>query len=155
MENDSYTIAPGLVIAMEAHNKICKDIIDAYNIKHFKRLDGSLNLETVVTFVTSIFENNGYIRRPGLQNVKGITVYPKEYFCPMDYITGRLKITSDTRTVHHYMASWHTEEEIYFEKLSKILSKLPWSNYYAKFLAAIKYRGLLSAIEDCIKWIKR
>ena len=32
--------------------------------------------------------------------------YPSEYFCPIDIVTKRLHITKNTRTIHHYAASW-------------------------------------------------
>ena len=34
------------------------------------------------------------------------TIYPSEYFAPINFTTHRIHITKNTRTIHHYMASW-------------------------------------------------
>ncbi len=36
-------------------------------------------------------------------------MYPTEFFCPLNYSTGKLTITSNTVAIHHYSASWHTK----------------------------------------------
>lgn len=41
-----------------------------------------------------------------IQDVCGIKIYPMEYFCPINYKTGKMIITPNTRTIHHYAASW-------------------------------------------------
>jgi hypothetical protein len=52
------------------------------------------------------------LRKEGLRNVPkiqqccGFNIYPKEYFCPIDYETRELKITPNTRAIHHYAESW-------------------------------------------------
>ena len=47
-----------------------------------------------------------------VQEVAGITVYPTDYFCPIEWQTGitRWK-TSNTYSIHHYNASWFSEAE--------------------------------------------
>ena len=42
----------------------------------------------------------------GLIKVSDLLIYPIEYFCPLNYYTGEMNITENTRTIHHYMASW-------------------------------------------------
>ena len=42
----------------------------------------------------------------GIVSVNDLLIYPIEYFCPLDYYTGQMNITENTRTIHHYMASW-------------------------------------------------
>ncbi len=41
-----------------------------------------------------------------IQEVSGIYIYPQEYFAPKDVDTKKLKITKNTRSIHHYDASW-------------------------------------------------
>ena len=36
------------------------------------------------------------------------TIYPVDYFCPMNYDTGEITITENTYSIHHYAASWYT-----------------------------------------------
>lgn len=43
-----------------------------------------------------------------IQQVAGITVYPADFFCPLDFNTGVLTITENTHSIHHFVASWFT-----------------------------------------------
>ena len=61
---------------------------------------------TVVEIVTKILVNSGLKMTNDIQYVKGVYIYPSEYFCPIDTVTKRLNISDNTRTVHHYAASW-------------------------------------------------
>ena len=36
----------------------------------------------------------------------GFIVYPWEYFCPMEYLSSKIEISDNTRTIHHYTATW-------------------------------------------------
>ena len=45
------------------------------------------------------------------QTVAGLTIYPKEVFCPVDFDTEKLHRTRKTVTIHWFASSWKTEEE--------------------------------------------
>lgn len=49
-----------------------------------------------------------------------VKVYPPEYFCPMDYETGRTTITENTISIHHYSASWKSKTEDLIFNISRI-----------------------------------
>ena len=40
-----------------------------------------------------------------------IWIYPKEYFCPIDYRTNKMNVTCNTRSIHHFAASWKSWDE--------------------------------------------
>lgn len=48
------------------------------------------------------------MNREEIQEVAGITIYPPEYFCPQNYVTGEMTVTENTHSIHHYTASWHS-----------------------------------------------
>lgn len=101
------TVAPGLGIGAEPGMSIYKEIIDYYNCSHFLNPDGIPDLSiTVVGHLTSILKKNGLQELKGIQKVCGVTIYPSEYFAPINFTTHRIHITKNTRTIHHYMASW-------------------------------------------------
>ena len=68
--------------------------------------DSGLNI-----YKEMILKLHGWNPDAGIQKIEGITVYPPEYFCPMSNETGKLTVTSNTYTIHHYSASWFTEKE--------------------------------------------
>lgn len=37
-----------------------------------------------------------------------VVFYPKDYFCPIDLITTKKRITSNTHTIHWFAGSWLT-----------------------------------------------
>ena len=40
----------------------------------------------------------------------GLVFYPSVYFCPKEWESGRMKVTSETFTIHHFSGSWLPEE---------------------------------------------
>jgi len=99
-------IAPGLGLAVEANHPIYKRILDCYQDLSFYKEDGSLNLKTVVKYNTEILQANGLMPTNKLQEIKGIWIYPVDYFNPLDDLTGKLNITPNTRSIHWYSRSW-------------------------------------------------
>ena len=99
-------INPGLGIAVESGNMLYKTMIDYYSAQHFKREDGTYAFETIVVRTTRILLEKGLSPVDGIQQVSGIWIYPKDYFNPLDSLTGRMKKTENTRSIHWYMASW-------------------------------------------------
>ena len=148
---------PGLGIAANPGLGIYKEILDSYKARHFINSDGSLNKTTVVMYVTDILNQHGFTAVNAIQEVCGITIYPTEYFCPKDYETGILNITSNTRSIHHFSASWHSEKEEYSHNLSKKMVKyipLWYSNKIGTVIATLKYEGLESLLQKVVQKIK-
>lgn len=109
--------APGLGLGVNPGNKLYKEIIDFYDKIHFIKSDGTINEDTVVTYVTDILKKYGFKQINEIQKIEDIYIYPPDFFCPLNYETGNLKITKNTRSIHHYSASWHS-------RLDKIIKKI-------------------------------
>lgn len=105
-------VNPGLGIAANAGSEIYKQILNSYNEAHFLNPDGTENQQTVVTRTTNTLKEYGFkCNGKGIQHVADIYIYPSDYFCPICYATGEMTITDNTCAIHHYSASWKTEEE--------------------------------------------
>lgn len=117
-------VAPGLGLAATHGLDLYREILDIYHMRHFLNSDGSLNTTTVVTYTTEILRKHGLQDKPGIQQVAGITIYPKEYFCPKDYVTGKLTVTPNTVAIHHYTASWFSKGTHLRMKLRYVLFNL-------------------------------
>ncbi len=87
-------------------------ILESYEGVHYLRGDGTQDEATIVTRISRISTERFGVRLDGsLQILPGfLTVYPVEYLCPMNYGTGVIKRTPNTHTIHHYAASWRTDE---------------------------------------------
>lgn len=101
-----------------------KDILNSYETSHFITRDGLQDITTVVTRVTNIMINYGYnTQATGIQVIKNINIYPFDFFCPLNYYTGKLVITKNTRSIHHYSESWHNPIEKKIEDLQRQFTK--------------------------------
>ena len=63
--------------------------------------------------------------------VDNIHIYPADYFCPMNYYDGKITITQNTRTIHHYAETWHNIAE---RKIDAIRRKFYNTRYKDSFL---------------------
>lgn len=104
-ESDEY-IALGLGFGAEKGNPFIKKQMDQYNDLSFYNDDGSLNTTASPVLSAQIFEQNGFVMNGRHQEIDGFHIYPKEYFCPMDYQTGEVIVSNNTYSIHWYNASW-------------------------------------------------
>ena len=89
-------------------NEIIKELFSIYdNFSFIAENPGASTGEykTVVTYTSEILIKHGLTPAQGIQQVGDITIYPKEYFNPLEHIN-QLKITDNTRTIHHYAGTW-------------------------------------------------
>lgn len=99
-------VNPGLGTAAGKGLEFYQKILEYYGNLHFRKPDGSLNILTIVYHTTEMLKKYGLTKITSPQEYAGITIYPKEFFCPKDYVSGRITITDSTFTIHHYSASW-------------------------------------------------
>lgn len=92
------SVAPGI--------GLLKTVIDSYQGDHFVKPGGIYDQTTIVVRTTNILRDMGMREEPGIQEVAGVRLYPKEYFCPQNFITGETRFTENTHSIHHYDASW-------------------------------------------------
>ncbi len=104
-------VATGLGLGAEKGLSLLEEILDDYYHSHFKLDENGAYKKTVVTRVTDIIIERGIIYPDKITEVAGITIYPPEYFCPLNYYTGEMKITENSRSIHHYMATWTSKWE--------------------------------------------
>lgn len=104
--SEEINVAPGLGIAAVPDLELYKDVLCYYSSQHFLNADGSFNTETVVKKTTKTLIKHGLKNIKGIQDVAGVTIYPREYFNPLQDSTGRLDVTENTRSIHWYAKSW-------------------------------------------------
>jgi uncharacterized protein YjlB len=62
---------------------------------------------------------------PTYKNI-GLTLYPADFFSPKSAHSGKIKITSNTCTIHHFDGNWITKDFFYHVKqnIHKVLIAL-------------------------------
>ena len=114
-------VAPGLGLGVNPGLRLVKKMLDYYNGQHFVHESVMRNQITVVLIATRVLLDNGMKNVPGIQQVDDVWIYPSEYFCPINVTTGRIHIEKNTRTIHHYAASWVDKRFSPKEILKRIL----------------------------------
>ena len=113
---------PTGIMASEKGGKWAMNNLHYYDNKHFLNQDGSFDMTTNVVTLTNYMlplglkQNNTYQDFPGL-----ITFYPKDFFCPKSYLDGKIYLTENTVTIHHFAGSWRSTSSKIKHKVMKLL----------------------------------
>lgn len=136
LENNGTTtsgVAPGLGIAAVPGMSLYKEILDYYANEHFVQENGSLNLTTIVVRVTSLMKKYGLVEKNIFQTIAGINVYPFDFFCPIQITDGKLCLTANTVSIHHYAASWTSPTHRFLRKLILFIGGYKLKKILARF----------------------
>lgn len=100
------------LLACEKDFPLFREFLSYYDTASYYHADGTENITTNVEVLTSLCEKYGFRPNNTFQTVQGFAIYPKEYFCPVDFDTEKLHRTRKTVVIHWFAASWHTQEEL-------------------------------------------
>jgi hypothetical protein len=132
---DSIAVAPGLGLGVNPGLGLYKEILNYYANLHYI-VDGQIiENVTVVTHTTNVLFQHGLKDVPGIQRVAGVTIYPKDYFNPLDDNTGKLTVTTNTYSIHWYSKTWLDKQLQIRNKITRVIHR---------------YFGINS-----LKWLKR
>ena len=118
------SIAPGLGLAAPKGMSLYKDILNGFEKLNYYRENGERNSYSMIPMVTDLLIQRGLKKDGSLQTIDGIILYPDEYFCPMDAVTGRVNITPNTFTIHWYTMSWLPRSRQWRVRLMRIIRNM-------------------------------
>ena len=120
----SQTEIPTGTMAAEPGNEWIKDQLDYYSDVVFSLSDVDDKLITNVDIITTMSVNkHGLILNNEEQELKyGMVMYPIDYFCAKSADTGKLNVTDNTYTIHHFAGSWIPLQSKVNRKLYKLMS---------------------------------
>ena len=98
--------APGLGFGAIPRLPIIKELRDCYENLRFINEDGTLNKIAGPTYQTNYLLKKGLVLNNSLQEIDGLTIFPAEYFAPKEYFSGKITLTKNTYSIHHFDASW-------------------------------------------------
>lgn len=117
-----YLVNPGLGIGMSPSSNIIKEVLEWYQSHHFVTEKGRIS-GTIVYIVTNCLskypienKTNNFIK------IDNLYIYSPDFFSPKNYYTGVLTLTSNTRSIHHYSATWVSNKTL----LTKIKERLSY-----------------------------
>lgn len=117
-------VNPGLGMATYSNNDLIKDILEEYKAESFILKNNQYNKKNIVTRFTGRLIKDGLQDVNKVQDIDGFNIYPVEYFCPLNFETGQLKVTSNTVGIHLYLGSWLTDKDRYGQLLRRKMIKI-------------------------------
>lgn len=97
----------------EPGNRFIADNMHRYDDIVFKYNDGTYNKTPSPVYTTEVLVKHGLdkIQSTQIQTLKHVTVYPADFFCPKSFCTGVIQRTKNTYSIHHFDASWYSDDQ--------------------------------------------
>ena len=134
--------------AVPAHPFI-KALINIYEKIDYDEYVKHLEKIACPVLTTKLLVENGYIIEDRIQDCCGFTIYPSDYFSPIDYKTGKMKKTQNTHSIHWYNVSWNTEQmkraHIIEQRLYRVFGEKIGGNVYG-IISCIKKEGIVAYV---------
>lgn len=116
-------VNPGLGLGAEAGNRILMSVYNYYKTLHFQNEFGEKNPGTVVSHTSYVLSTQyGMTSSNEIQKLDGVTIYPVDYFCPFDDLTGVLKKTKNSRSIHWFAKTW-TDQPMWYFRITRFLHR--------------------------------
>lgn len=126
---EQQTSIPTGIIASEKKNLWISHLLSYYKERSFIKPDGNYDFTTNVEIITKMTTqkyrftpNNTY-----QQLSNDVVLYPTEYFCPKNYLTGETILTINSHTIHHFNGSWLTRTQKIKTKMRKAFGEKIWN----------------------------
>ncbi|MGE7182760.1 glycosyltransferase family 32 protein [Peribacillus sp. NPDC006672] len=105
-ENENYCVTG--IMATEKNHPWAKDLLDQYKYRHFILANGKVDTTPNTEIITQkTTEKYGWIPKNKYQVLQnGLHIYPFTVFCAKSFKTGKIMVTDETYTVHHFSGSW-------------------------------------------------
>lgn len=132
-------VATGLGFGAEKGNTIVGEFLKDYEDIPFVLPDGSFDLTPCPDRNTETLKRLGMDVQNTCQTFMDMTFLPSDYLCPMDYYTGKTKITKNTYSIHHYSASWTSNVTKRTTRIKRIIGVKLYNKLYGKFLHKCKW----------------
>ena len=130
-------IATGLGFGAEKHSEVIREMLEEYDRIPFD----PHNPPSCPGVTTAFLARYGYVRQQQVQTVRGITIYPSEYFGPIDWATGRFHKSTETVAIHYYLASWTTRSWRYKRKVRTLYCAVLGEKRGMRFYSSFAYVG--------------
>ena len=147
---------PTGIMGAQMGNRWIGYLLSYYDEAVFIKENGELELKTNVETISSMTAerygielNNKFIKIDG-----ELSIYPKDFFCPYDLVDGKIKITENTYTIHHFAGSWIDEVVLNSIKRNQRLNRLFGMNLGSKINAVI-YNYEVGGIKGVLRKIDK
>lgn len=105
---ESQTHIPTGTIGACRDNEWIGMLLKDYENRHFINNDGTLDTTTNVNVITHLTTERYHLKLNGAVTHSGrnMIILPFDYLCAKSWKNGKLKVTSNTYTIHHFSGTW-------------------------------------------------
>lgn len=139
------------VMGAKKKTSLFEKMVEYYAEKHFICGD-TYDTRVLPEIMESIIQS--HFRMRNIKDIQDfdysrdvVSVLPTDWFSPKSFSDGKIYLTNNTYTIHHFAGSWLNEEDTFFIEFRKKLFFLPriWRRYIAKFISICKFHGVAAA----------
>ena len=112
------------VIGSEKNAKFIDELLGLYDNTHFvnqQEIDLTPNSQRIFKYLEKEY---GYIDSTEPIYWDNCTVYPKDYFSPINCYTYKQNITVNTHCIHRFAGTWKSQKDLYFDKIKAFITRL-------------------------------
>lgn len=135
----SGNVSTGLGFACEKGNELVLALLRDYDDIPFLLPDGTYDITPCPDRNTETMKSLGL--DVGVRNnvFGGIRFLAEEFLCPINYYSGKKKITKNTYSIHHYSASWTSATTKRTMFVKRFVGPKMYDKLYGKFLYKFKW----------------
>lgn len=154
---------PTGIMAGEAGFGLFQELLNDYEDRSFILPGKRYNDTNNVTYITNTCLLKGLKLNNQYQEIEGFALYPSDYFCAKDYLTGELKMTDRTCTIHHFAGSWVSPKIRKWVAFSNSLSQrfgerktnAVMETFPLKAVRHLYIRGIRESIKDISMYLNK
>jgi len=150
-------INTGLGFGAVKNNNIIYEIMNDYKKIPFIKEDGRFDLTPCPQRNTKILARKGLKLNNTRQIIEDVVFLPTIYLSPKDFESGKIIVTEKTFSIHHFNASWHTEQQKEIHEKGVLYRSLfgkKIGGFLINLVFVIKEYGFLEILDKIIKKIK-
>lgn len=133
-EHGKDLLATGLGFGAAKGNRFVKAMLDAYDGLSFYGENGDADTTPCPERNTNAVLPLGVNPKKRGQVIDNVCFLSEEVLCPINFFTGKKKITKNTVSIHHYDASWCSDVTRRTLRLKRIIGIKNYCRLYGKFL---------------------
>lgn len=122
---DGKHVANGLIFGSVKKHNFIKKLMNDYDSLIYCPNDINFRINNTNTErTTKILLEYGMTPNNHLQTISDITIFPQDYFCPLNVQTLEMHKTKNTYCIHHYEGSWTSERYKEWKKKQLIRNRI-------------------------------
>lgn len=112
------------VIGAEKGATFISELMSLYNDLHFvneQEIDLTPNSQRIFDYLKKTYDYKATSKPIKWENC---TLYPKDYFSPINCYTYKQEITKNTYCIHRFAGTWKNEKEVFSNKLKALVTRI-------------------------------